>query len=216
MKCGSVGTRPSGSCSPTGGPIRSPALVTTTRSARIGASVGLFRPCSGVVTVSASNPQPRRRPIKAVISEQTPPMLGSAPAKPGRSSDAWRSEASRQRLALGSAAAESGVRGRRGSAWRSEAPRQSLAFGGAVAAPGARKRRGRVWRSGRRGSAWRSEAPRQSLALGSVATAPGARKRRGRVWRSGAPRQRLALGSLATAPGARKRRGRVWRAEAPR
>src|SRR5213083_1482928 len=72
MKCGSVGTRPSGSCSPTGGPIRSPALVTTTRSARIGASVGLFRPCSGVVTVSASNPQPRRRPIKAVISEQTP------------------------------------------------------------------------------------------------------------------------------------------------
>src|SRR5439155_26008054 len=72
MKCGSVGTRPSGSCSPTGGLIRSPALVTTTRSARIGASVGLFRPCSGVVTVSASNPQPRRRPIKAVISEQTP------------------------------------------------------------------------------------------------------------------------------------------------
>src|SRR5438309_255188 len=48
-------------------------LVTTTHSARIGASVGLFRPCSGVVTVSASNPQPRRRPIKAVISEHTPP-----------------------------------------------------------------------------------------------------------------------------------------------
>ena len=59
------------------------------------------------------------------MAPQTPPTLGSAPAKPGRSSDAWRSEAataegwrseaSRQRLALGSAAAESGVRGRAAS-----------------------------------------------------------------------------------------------------
>src|SRR5437773_6051364 len=101
MKCGSVGTRPSGSCSPTGGLIRSPALVTTTRSARIGASVGLFRPCSGVVTVSASNPQPRRRPIKAVISEQTP-SVRSAPAKAVALLDSgWRAPAEHAEAADG-------------------------------------------------------------------------------------------------------------------
>src|SRR5204862_1542656 len=82
MKCGSVGTRPSGSCSPTGGPIRSPALVTTTPSARIGASVGLFRPCSGAVTASASNPRHREAPDQGSHFRANPPTLGAPPPHP--------------------------------------------------------------------------------------------------------------------------------------
>src|SRR6267378_332336 len=88
------------------------------------------------------------------MAPHTPQSLGSAPAKPGRSSDAWRSEASRgngaprppgarkrrggtallARLALGGAAGER----RSSAAWRSEASRGN----GAPRPPGARRRRG--------------------------------------------------------------------------
>src|SRR5207237_5659200 len=77
-------------------PIRSPALVTTTPSARIGASVGLFRPCSGAVTASASNPRHREAPDQGSHFRANPPAL----VAPRRSRGAPRFLARRGRVAF--------------------------------------------------------------------------------------------------------------------